>query len=135
MGSEMCIRDRSISPARPAHSSKPIHRQVCCSCCCVLMLGQTDARTHDRCLDPFPHTYYSIPIRAKKFRFDSIRLSPPSRFFFRFDSIRQSDKFAACRLYTDIKIVMMVSLLKGLAASLYAVVHSVPYQYQLDNFQ
>jgi len=24
---------------------------------------------------------------------------------------------------------------KGLAASLYAVVHSVPYQYQLDNFQ
>ena len=30
---------------------------------------------------------------------------------------------------------MMVSLEKGLAASLYAVVHSVPYQYQLDNFQ
>jgi len=29
----------------------------------------------------------------------------------------------------------MVSLVKGLAASLYAVVHSVPYQYQLDNFQ
>jgi len=28
---------------------------------------------------------------------------------------------------------MMVSLVKGLAASLYAVVHSVPYQ--LDNFQ
>ena len=28
---------------------------------------------------------------------------------------------------------MMVSLVKGLAASLYAVVHSVPYQYQLDN--
>ena len=28
----------------------------------------------------------------------------------------------------------MVSLVKGLAASLYAVVHSVPYQYQLDNF-
>jgi len=26
-----------------------------------------------------------------------------------------------------------VSLVKGLAASLYAVVHSVPYQYQLDN--
>jgi len=26
-------------------------------------------------------------------------------------------------------------LVKGLAASLYAVVHSVPYQYQLDNFQ
>jgi len=24
---------------------------------------------------------------------------------------------------------------KGLAASFYAVVHSVPYQYQLDNFQ
>jgi len=24
---------------------------------------------------------------------------------------------------------------KGLAASLYDVVHSVPYQYQLDNFQ
>ena len=24
---------------------------------------------------------------------------------------------------------------KGLAASLYAVVHSMPYQYQLDNFQ
>jgi len=38
-------------------------------------------------------------------------------------------------LYTDIQIVMMVSLVKGLAASLYAVVHSVPYQYQLDNFQ
>ena len=30
---------------------------------------------------------------------------------------------------------MMVSLVKGLAAALYAVVHSVPYQYQLDNFQ
>jgi len=30
---------------------------------------------------------------------------------------------------------MLVSLVKGLAASLYAVVHSVPYQYQLDNFQ
>ena len=29
----------------------------------------------------------------------------------------------------------MVSLVKGLAASLYAVVHSVPYQYQLDNLQ
>jgi len=29
----------------------------------------------------------------------------------------------------------MVSLVKGLAASLFAVVHSVPYQYQLDNFQ
>ena len=28
---------------------------------------------------------------------------------------------------------MMVSLVKGLAASLYAVVHSMPYQYQLDN--
>ena len=27
----------------------------------------------------------------------------------------------------------MVSLVKGLAASLYAVVHSMPYQYQLDN--
>ena len=40
-----------------------------------------------------------------------------------------------CRFYTDIQIVMMVSLVKGLAASLYAVVHSVPYQYQLDNFQ
>jgi len=32
-------------------------------------------------------------------------------------------------------MVVMVSLVKGLAASLYAVVHSVPYQYQLDNFQ
>ena len=40
-----------------------------------------------------------------------------------------------CRFYTDIQIVMMVSLVKGLAASLYAVVYSVPYQYQLDNFQ
>ena len=30
---------------------------------------------------------------------------------------------------------MMVSFVKGLAASLYAVVHSVPYRYQLDNFQ
>jgi len=29
----------------------------------------------------------------------------------------------------------MVSLVKGLTASLYAVVHSVPYQYQLDNLQ
>jgi len=38
-------------------------------------------------------------------------------------------------LYIDIQILMMVSLAKGLAASLYAVVHSVPYQYQLDNFQ
>jgi len=30
---------------------------------------------------------------------------------------------------------MTVSLVKGLAASLYAVVHSVQYQYLLDNFQ
>ena len=30
---------------------------------------------------------------------------------------------------------MMVSLVKGLAAPLYAAVHSVPYQYQLDNLQ
>ena len=37
---------------------------------------------------------YSIPIRAKKFRFDSI-LATESIFF---DSIRQSDKFAACTL-------------------------------------
>jgi len=29
----------------------------------------------------------------------------------------------------------MVSLVKGLTASLYAVVHSVAYQYQLDNLQ
>jgi len=29
----------------------------------------------------------------------------------------------------------MVSLVKSLAASLHAVVHSVPYQYQLDDFQ
>jgi len=29
----------------------------------------------------------------------------------------------------------MVSLVKGLAAFFNAVVHSVPYQYQLDNFQ
>jgi len=30
----------------------------------------------------------------------------------------------------------MVSLVKGLAATLYTLlVHSVPYQYQLDNFQ
>jgi len=36
--------------------------------------------------------YYSIPIRAKKV---SIRFSLPDRFF---DSIRQSDKFAACTL-------------------------------------
>ena len=43
-----------------------------------------------------PHTM-SIPIRTKKFRFDSIRFSLPNRFF-RFDSIRQSDKFAACTL-------------------------------------
>jgi len=65
----------------------------------------------------------------KKFRFDSIRFSLPNRFF-RFDSIRQSDKFAASTL-----IVMMVSLVKGLAASLHAVVHSVPCQYQLNDFQ
>jgi len=37
---------------------------------------------------------YSIPIRAKKFRFDSI-LAAESIFF---DSIRQSDKFAASTL-------------------------------------
>ena len=42
-------------------------------------------------------TNQSIPIRAKKFRFDSIRFSLPNRFF-RFDSIRQSDKFAASTL-------------------------------------
>ena len=30
---------------------------------------------------------------------------------------------------------MMVSLVKGLAASLYTVVHYVHYQYQLHNFQ
>jgi len=29
----------------------------------------------------------------------------------------------------------MVSLVKGLAASFYAVVHSVPYEYQLNNLQ
>jgi len=29
----------------------------------------------------------------------------------------------------------MVSLVEGLAVSFYAVVHSVPYQYQLDNLQ
>ena len=29
----------------------------------------------------------------------------------------------------------MVSLVKGVAASLYAVVYSVPYQYQLDYIQ
>ena len=69
---------------------------------------------------------------GKKFRFDSIRFDSRYRIDF-FDSICQSDKFA--RLYTDIQIVVMVSLVKGLAASLYAVVHSVPYQYQLDNFQ
>ena len=38
----------------------------------------------------------------KKLRFDSIRFSLPNRFlpnrFFRFDSIRQSNKFAACTL-------------------------------------
>jgi len=51
-----------------------------------------------------------------------------------FDSIRFAN-LINCRFYTDIQIVMMVSLVKGLAASLYAVVHSVPYQYQLDNFQ
>jgi len=33
----------------------------------------------------------------KKFRFSSVRFSLPNRFF-RFDSIRQSDKFAACTL-------------------------------------
>ena len=33
-----------------------------------------------------------------KKKFDSIRFSQPNRFFFRFDSIRQSDKFAACTL-------------------------------------
>ena len=38
-------------------------------------------------------------------------------------------------MYTDIQIVIMVSLVKSLAASLRAVVHSVPYQYQLDDFQ
>jgi len=30
---------------------------------------------------------------------------------------------------------MMVSLVKSLAASLHTVVHSVPYQYQIDHFQ
>ena len=60
----------------------------------------------------------------------SIRFSLPNRFI-RFDS----PIWYICRLYTDIQIVMMVSLVKGLVASLYAVVHSVPYQYQLDNFQ
>jgi len=62
--------------------------------------------------------------------FDSIRFSLPNRFF-RFDS----PIWYICRLYTDIQIVMMVSLVKGLAASLCAVVHSVLYQYELDNFQ
>jgi len=62
---------------------------------------------------------------GKKFRFDSRYLIDF------FDSIRQSDKFAASTLIFI--IVMMVSLVKGLAASHYAVVHSVPYQYQLDN--
>ena len=61
----------------------------------------------------------------KKFRFDS-----RYRIDF-FDSIR----FANLIHLPLVQIVMMVSLVKGLAASLYAVVHSVPYQYQLDNFQ
>ena len=34
---------------------------------------------------------------SNSIRFDSIRLSLPNRFF-RFDSIRQLDKFAACTL-------------------------------------
>ena len=63
-------------------------------------------------------------------RFYSI-LATESIFSTRFDS----PIWYICRLYTDIQIVMMVSLVKGLAASLFAVVHSVPYQYQLDNFQ
>jgi len=66
----------------------------------------------------------------KKFRFDSI-LATESIFSIWFDS----PVWYICRFYTDIQIVMMVSLVKGSAASLYAVVHSVPYQYQLDNFQ
>jgi len=53
-----------------------------------------------------------------------------------FDSIRfDSAIWQICRFYTDIQIIIMVSLVKGLVASFYAVVHSVPYQYQLDNFQ
>jgi len=63
-------------------------------------------------------------------RFDSI-LATESIFSIRFDS----PIWQICRLYTDIQVEMMMSLVKGLAASLYAVVHSVPYQYQLDNFQ
>jgi len=44
----------------------------------------------------------------KKFRFDSI-LATESIFSIRFDS-------PICRFYTDIRIVVMVSLVKGLAA-------------------
>ena len=53
-----------------------------------------------------------------------------SRAFQSFDSIRQSDKFAACTLIFEIN-----SNGGGSAASLYAVVHYVPYQYQVYNFQ
>ena len=52
--------------------------------------------------DELTDKYHLILSRAfqfgqKKFRFDSTRFSLPNRFF-RFDSIRQSDKFAACIL-------------------------------------
>jgi len=65
--------------------------------------------------------------------FDSIRFDSRYRIDF-FDSIRFAN-LINLPFYTDIQIVMMVSLVKGSAASLYAVVHSVPCQYQLDNFQ
>jgi len=42
-----------------------------------------------------------------------------------------------CRCVTSrsLYVRMMVSLVKSLAASVYAVVHSEPYKCQLDNFQ
>ena len=77
-----------------------------------------------------PTVEHSNSGKKVSIRFDSI-LATESIFSIRFDL----PIWYICRLYTDIQIVMMVSLVKGLAACLYAVVHSVPYQYQLDNFQ
>jgi len=82
--------NRSISPASRAHSSKPASDR------------QTDRQTN-RFTDRPSTVYYmqAVPIgRAFQFgqtSFDSIRFSLPNRFF-RFHSIRQSDKFAAFTL-------------------------------------
>ena len=51
--------NRSISPNRRAHSSKPAAR------CCSRRIGQTDERTSHRLIEPVAHTMRVVPITRK----------------------------------------------------------------------